>query len=210
MPGFTAHVGLNEFGEPKAGETVVVSAATGAVGSVAGQLAKLAGCRVVGIAGGAAKCAHAVDTLGFDACVDHRSGDFPRLLAEACPRGIDVDFENVAGPVLNAVVPLLNIGARIPLCGVIAYYDQASHDGSDHAPPLVVNLIVKRVKMQGFLIFDHYGPKYGRFVRDMTDLLERGLIKYREDVIDGLEGAPRGLMSLLSGDNFGKVIVKVG
>lgn len=210
MPGFTAYIGLQEIGEPKPGETVVVSAATGAVGSVAGQLAKLAGCRVVGIAGSPEKCAYAVEVLGFDACVNHRASDFPQQLARACPKGIDVNFENVAGFVLDAVMPLLNTGARIPVCGVISYYEQNSRDTSDHARQIIVNLVVKRVRMQGFIILDHYGEKYDRFVVYMSDLLERGLIRYREDIIEGLEGAPQGLMNLLQGDNFGKVIVKVG
>lgn len=210
MPGFTAHVGLHEIGEPKPGETVVVSAATGAVGSVVGQLAKLAGCRVVGIAGNPDKCTYAVGDLGFDACVNHRADDFPEQLARACPNGIDVNFENVAGFVLDAVMPLLNTGARIPVCGVISYYEKDSRDTSDHARQIVVNLAVKRVKMQGFIVLDHYGEKYARFVLAMSGLLEKGLIRYREDIIEGLESAPKGLMGLLKGDNFGKVIVKVG
>jgi NADPH-dependent curcumin reductase CurA len=209
MPGFTAHVGLQEIGEPKPGETVVVSAATGAVGSVVGQLAKLAGCRVVGIAGNPEKCAYAVRDLGFDACVNHRDRDFPGRLARACPNGIDVNFENVSGFVLDAVMPLLNTGARVPVCGVISYYEKDSRDTSDHARQIIVNLVLKRVRMQGFIIFDHYGEKYDRFVPAMSDLLEKGLIRYREDVIEGLEGAPQGLMGILRGDNFGKVVVKV-
>ena len=209
MPGFTAHVGLYEIGEPKAGETVVVAAATGAVGSIVGQLAKLRGCRVVGIAGGHEKCEYAVGELGFDACIDHHQDDMPQQLAAACPDGIDVYFENVGGEVLDAVVPLLNVDARIPVCGLISYYNGRPATDQDHMPTLLFNLLVKRVKMQGFIIFDHYGPKYEQYFKTMTELLQQGRIKYREDVLEGLETAPQGLIGLLQGYNFGKLVVHV-
>lgn len=209
MPGFTAHHGLLNIGKPKPGETVVVGAATGAVGSVVGQIAKLKGCRAVGIAGGADKCAYAVNELGFDACLDHRSPGFASELAAACPDGIDVYFENVGGDVLRAVLPLLNDFARIPLCGVIAWYN------GDHSPkPLLAAevmpaLLVKRVYMQGFVIIDEYAAHHASFLRDMQGWLAEGKMKMREDVVEGIEGAPQAFIGLLDGKNFGKVVVRV-
>jgi hypothetical protein len=210
MPGFTAFVGLMDIGEPKAGETVVVAAATGAVGSVVGQLAKLQGCRVIGIAGGASKCAYAVKELGFDACIDHRDPDLRRLLAAACPKGIDVYFENVGGAVLDAVIPLLNVGARVPVCGLIAYYNMTSAGtGPDLRPALLRAILVKRLKVQGFIIFDHYERRHGAFQTQMAALLKDGRIRYREDVVDGLDAAPKAFIGLLAGDNFGKLVIRV-
>lgn len=210
MPGFTAYMGLLDIGAPKAGETVVVAAATGAVGSVVGQIAKLQGCRVVGIAGGADKCRSAVQDLGFDACIDHHSPDLAAQLAAACPQGIDVYFENVGGKVFDAVLPLLSTGARVPVCGLIAQYNAtALPDGPDRSPLLMRTLLTQRIRMQGFIIFDDYGHRYPEFARDMGQWLTEGKIQFREDVVDGLENAPQAFMGLLEGKNFGKLVVRV-
>lgn len=209
MPGLTAYVGLLDIGQPRAGETVVVAAATGAVGSVVGQIAKLKGCRVIGIAGGTRKCAYAREELGFDDCLDHEAAQLPERLAAACPRGIDIYFESVGGAVLAAVVPLLNVGARVPLCGLIAWYNlEKLPEGVDRTPQLLLTVLRQRVKIQGFIIFDHY-QRMGAFQRDVGGWLREGRIRYREEVIEGLESAPRGLMGLLQGENFGKLIVRV-
>lgn len=210
MPGFTAYMGLLDIGRPQAGETVVVAAASGAVGAVVGQIAKIKGCRVVGIAGGATKCGYVVDELGFDACIDHRAADFRQQLADACRRGIDVYFENVGGAVFDAVLPLLNARARIPLCGLIAHYnDVAAPAGPDRLGLLTRTLLTKRIRMQGFIIFDDYGQRYGEFFAQMSDWLKAGRIKFREDIVDGLEQAPEAFIGLLEGRNFGKLIVRV-
>ena len=210
MPGLTAYVGLLDIGQPKAGDTVVVAAATGPVGATVGQIAKLKGCRVVGIAGGADKCAYAVRELGFDVCLDHHAPDLAQQLAAACPKGIDVYFENVGGKVLLAVLPLLNVHARIPLCGVIAWYNLTGlPQGPDFTPMLMRALLVKRVKLQGFIIFDHY-DRMPAFVRDMSGWLAAGQVKYKEDVVDGLQNAPEAFIGLLQGKNFGKLVVRVG
>lgn len=209
MPGLTAYVGLLDIGQPQAGETVVVAAATGAVGSVVGQIAKLKGCRVIGVAGGARKCAYAREELGFDDCLDHEAAGLPERLAAACPQGIDIYFESVGGAVLAAVLPLLNVGARVPLCGLIAWYNlEKLPEGVDRTPQLLLTMLRQRVKIQGFIIFDHY-KRMGAFLRDMGGWLREGRIRYREEVIEGLESAPRGLMGLLQGENFGKLIVRV-
>ena len=210
MPGFTAYMGLLDIGAPKAGETVVVAAATGAVGSVVGQIAKLKGCRVVGIAGGADKCRSAVQELGFDACIDHHSPDLATQLAAACPEGIDVYFENVGGKVFEAVLPLLNTGARVPVCGLIAHYNAtALPDGPDRSPLLMRTLLTKRIRMQGFIIFDDYGHRYPEFLKDMGQWLTEGKVRFREDMVDGLENAPQAFIGLLEGKNFGKLVVRV-
>ncbi|MDR0181875.1 NADP-dependent oxidoreductase [Lysobacter arvi] len=209
MPGFTAYVGLLDIGEPKPGETVVVAAATGAVGSVVGQLAKLKGARVVGIAGGAAKCRHAVEVLGFDACLDHREPDLKARLAAACPDGIDVYFENVGGEVLDAVLPLLNLHARIPVCGFIAHYNERDAGTADKRTQLLATVLARRVRMQGFIILDHYATRFADFRRDMTQWIDEGRIVLVEDVVDGLEQAPEAFIGLLQGRNFGKVVVRV-
>lgn len=210
MPAFTAHVGLLDIGQPQPGETVVVAAATGAVGSNVGQIAKLKGARVVGVAGGADKCRYAVEELGFDACVDRRDPRFAVLLAQACPQGIDVYFENVGGEVLEAVLPLLNVGARVPVCGFIAHYNDATAlQGTNRLPQLLSAVLQKRVRMQGFIILDHYGPRYDAFRREMEGWLERGQVKTREHIVDGLENAPRAFADLLEGRNFGKVVVRM-
>jgi NADPH-dependent curcumin reductase CurA len=209
MPGLTAYVGLLDIGQPQPGETVVVAAATGAVGSVVGQIAKLKGCRVVGIAGGARKCAYAREELGFDDCLDHHSAELPQRLAEACPKGIDVYFESVGGAVLYAVIPLLTVGARVPLCGLISWYNLAKlPTGVDRTPQLLLTTLRQRVKIQGFIIFDHY-RRMAAFQQDMSGWLREGRVKYREELIEGLENAPRGLIGMLQGENFGKLIVRV-
>ena len=210
MPGFTAYMGLTDIGKPQAGETVVVAAATGAVGSVVGQVAKIRGCRVVGIAGGAQKCAWAVEELGFDACIDHRSAELPALLAAACPAGVDVYFENVGGKVFQAVLPLLNTHARIPVCGLIAHYQTGAAASIDLTPALMRSILVKRLTLRGFIIFDDYGAEFPQFRDQMSKWLYAGLVKYREDVVDGLGNAPRAFLGLLEGRNFGKLVVKVG
>jgi NADPH-dependent curcumin reductase CurA len=209
MPGLTAYVGLLDIGQPQPGETVVVAAATGAVGSVVGQIAKIKGCRVVGVAGGARKCAYAREELGFDACLDHHPPELPQRLAESCPKGIDVYFESVGGEVLSAVLPLLNVGARVPLCGLIAWYNlEKLPPGVDRTPQLLLTVLRQRLKIQGFIIFDHY-RRMGAFQKDMHGWLREGRMKYREETIAGLENAPRGLIGLLQGENFGKLVVRV-
>jgi NADPH-dependent curcumin reductase CurA len=210
MPGFTAYVGLLDIGQPRPGETVVVAAATGAVGAVVGQLARLKGARVVGIAGGADKCRHAVEVLGFDDCLDRHAADLPARLAQACPQGIDVYFENVGGAVFDAVLPLLNVNARVPVCGFISHYnDAAPPAGPDRLPGLMATLLARRIRMQGFIILDHYGERFDAFRRDMAAWLADGRITLREDVVEGLEQAPAALARLLQGGNFGKTVVKV-
>jgi NADPH-dependent curcumin reductase len=204
MPGRSAYVGLLDIGQPKAGETVVVSAASGAVGSVVGQIAKIKGCRVVGIAGGETKCRYVVDELGFDACVDHRAPDFAAALARACPNGIDVDFENVGGAVLQAIWPLLNNFARVVVCGLIAHYNDATPASS----PDFRYVLAKRLTVRGFIIIDH-SARFDDFLRDVSVWLREGRIKYREDIIDGLEQAPEAFIGLLQGRNFGKQIIRV-
>jgi NADPH-dependent curcumin reductase CurA len=209
MPALTAYVGLLDIGQPKAGETVVVAAASGAVGSMVGQIAKIKGCRAVGVAGGREKCDYVVRTLGFDACIDHREPELGARLASACPRGIDVYFENVGGAVLEAVVPRLNVGARLPLCGLIAWYNlEKLPVGVDRTPALMFTLLRQRAKVQGFIVFDHFA-RMRAFYQDMSGWLRDGSVKYREEVIEGLENAPAGLIGLLRGKNFGKLVVHV-
>jgi hypothetical protein len=211
MPGFTAYMGLLQIGKPQRGETVVVAAATGAVGSVVGQIAKLKDCRVVGIAGGAEKCAWAVEELGFDACIDHRSPQLGELLAAACPKGIDVYFENVGGKIFRAVVPLLNAHARIPVCGLISQYnDGTKPEDADSARTLMRTVLVKRLTMRGFIIFDDFADGMPEFLEAMQAWVRSGRIKYREDVVQGLENAPNAFRGLLEGRNFGKLVVQVG
>ncbi|WP_054112497.1 NADP-dependent oxidoreductase [Marinagarivorans algicola] len=211
MPGLTAYMGLMDIGQPKAGETVVVAAATGAVGSLVGQIAKLNGCHVVGIAGGAEKCTYAVQELGFDACVDHKSDNLSDTLKQACPKGIDVYFENVGGAVFDAVMPLLNTKARIPLCGLISQYNAtALPQGPDRIGMLMGKLLVKRIKMQGFIVFDDYGHRYTEFSDAMSNWLQKGQIKYKEHLVQDLNNAPEAFMGLLKGENFGKLVVQVG
>ena len=215
MPGFTAQVGLLDIGRPRPGETVVVGAATGAVGAMVGQLARRAGARVVGIASGADKVRHLVETLGFDAAVDRRDPHLAERLREAAPAGIDVYFESVGGEVLDAVLPLLNLGARVPVCGFIAHYNEAGKDevpAPDRRPALLATLLQKRVRMEGFIVLDHYGDGLSRFKafqREMLAAIATGEVRALEHVIDGLELAPRGLIDLLDGRHLGKVVVNV-
>jgi NADPH-dependent curcumin reductase CurA len=210
MPGMTAYMGLMDIGQPKAGETLVVAAASGAVGSVVGQVAKLKGLRVVGVAGGVDKCRYVVETLGFDACIDHKSPNFADELAQACGKGIDIYFENVGGKVFDAVLPLLNPKARIPLCGLIAGYNaHEAPTGPDRLPQLQRTLLTKRVRIQGFIVFDDYGDRQPEFVSAMAPWVRDGKVKFREDVVDGLEQAPEAFIGLLEGRNFGKLVVRV-
>lgn len=211
MPGFTAYMGLLDIGRPQAGETLVVAAATGPVGATVGQIGKLKGCHVVGVAGGVEKCRYAVEVLGFDSCVDHQAADFAEQLAKACPKGIDIYYENVGGKVFDAVLPLLNTSARVPVCGVIAHYNDTDlPEGKDRLSLLMSLVLRKRIKIQGFIIFDDYGSRYDEFYRDMSQWFAEGRIKYREEVVDELESAPLALIGLLQGENFGKLVIRVG
>jgi NADPH-dependent curcumin reductase CurA len=210
MPGLTAYTGLLNIGKPRPGETLVVAAASGAVGSVVGQIGKIKGCHVVGIAGGEQKCRFVHEELGFDACLDHRQPDLGERLKAACPNGIDIYFENVGGAVFDAVLPLLNPFARIPVCGIIAHYNATGLPaGPDRVPLVMHDILVKRLTFQGFIVRD-YASQFGDFQRDMSGWLHEGRVKYREDITDGLENAPRELMGLLKGENFGKKIIRVG
>ncbi|EEX36748.1 Quinone oxidoreductase [Vibrio metschnikovii] len=210
MPGFTAYMGLLDIGQPKAGETLVVAAATGPVGATVGQIGKIKGCRVVGIAGGEEKCRYAKQVLGFDECLDHKADDFAQQLAQACPQGIDVYYENVGGKVFDAVLPLLNTSARVPVCGLVSQYNAtALPTGPDRLPLLMGTLLTKRIRMQGFIIFDDYGDRYSEFAREMSQWLSQGKIHYREQVISGLDNAPQTFIGLLEGKNFGKVVIEV-
>jgi NADPH-dependent curcumin reductase len=204
MPGLTAFVGLIDIGRPKAGETVVVSAASGAVGSVVGQLAKVHGCRAVGVAGSGDKCRYVVDELGFDACVNYKRDDFVAALKAACPNRIDIDFENVGGAVQAAVFRLLNRGARIPLCGLIAEYGATE----PVAGPNLLPVLTQRAMIQGFIVSDHV-DRTGAFIQEVAPLVRSGRIKYREDITEGLDAAPKALIGLLEGRNFGKALVRV-
>ncbi len=217
MPGLTAYVGLNDHGRPKAGETLVVGAATGAVGSVVGQLAKAYGLRVVGVAGGAEKCAYAQEELGFDACLDHRAATDARALranlAAACPDGVDIYFENVAGKTLEAVIPLMNVHGRIPLCGMISWYNGGAPgsgvtDGANLLPMVWRSILVNRLSVRGFIIFDHY-DRFPAFVKEVSGLIRDGRVKYRESIAEGLENAPEAFIRMLEGGNFGKQLVRI-
>lgn len=210
MPGFTAWHGLQAYGRPQAGETLVVAAATGPVGAMVGQLAKRAGLRVVGIAGGADKCKLAVETFGFDACLDHRAhADAAALsdaLAAACPDGIDIYYENVGGKVLEAVLPNMNSFGRIPLCGMIAWYNSAETGLT--APAIWRDVLTKFLSVNGFIIFNHY-DRYPAFLAEVAPLVASGQIKYLEDIAEGLENAPKAFLSMMQGGNTGKQIVKL-
>ncbi|MEA9390544.1 NADP-dependent oxidoreductase [Acerihabitans sp. TG2] len=211
MPAFTAYMGLMDIGQPKTGETLVVAAATGAVGSVVGQVAKLKGCHTVGIAGGQDKCRYAEEVLGFDTCIDRRADDFAQRLAKACPDGIDIYYENVGGAVFDAVMPLLNTSARVPLCGLIAQYNmQALPEGPDRLSLLMGLLLRKRIRIQGFIIAQDYAHHYDEFIQVMAPWVKQGKIQMREDIVDGLENAQQAFIGLLQGKNFGKLVVRVG
>lgn len=210
MPGFTAYMGLLDIGKPKAGDTLVVAAAAGPVGATVGQIGRLKGCRVVGVAGTAQKCSYVKETLGFDECLDHKDPDLADLLKQACPDGIDIYYENVGGKVFDAVLPLLNVGARVPVCGLVSIYNATKlPDGPDRLSVLMGTILVKRITMKGFIIFDDYGPRYDEFTKAMSDMLGAGKIHYREQVVDGLESAPGAFIGMLEGQNFGKLVVKV-
>ena len=209
MPGMTAYTGLLTIGQPEEGETVCVAAATGPVGSMVGQIAKIKKCRTVGIAGGAQKCKALLDEFGFDAAVDHRSPQFAEELAKACPKGIDVYFENVGGEVWNAVLPLLNDFARIPVCGLIAHYSATGLPaGPDRTQELMLKVLRQRLTLRGFIVSD-FSDQAANFQRDVSAWIKQGQIKYREDVVDGLEAAPEAFMGMLQGKNFGKLVVRV-
>lgn len=210
MPGFTAYAGLLEIGRPKPGETVVVAAASGPVGSAVGQIARVRGARAVGIAGGPEKCRALIDEFGFDAAVDHRAPDFVAQLKAAVPDGVDVYFENVGGPVFDAVVPRLNRYARVPVCGLVAHYNQVLPPGGpDRLSWLMSQVLTRSLTVRGF-IQDEFTRSHGHdFVRDMTGWVRDGSVRYREDVVDGLERAPEAFRGLLRGDNFGKLLIRV-
>jgi NADPH-dependent curcumin reductase len=207
MPGMTAWFGLFEIGQPRPGETVVVSAAAGAVGQVVGQLARLAGCHVVGIAGGSKKCAFVRDTLGFDVCIDYKSEpDLAAALSVACPAGVDVYFDNVGGPISDAVTMAMNTWGRIALCGAVSQYNAT---GVEMAPRLPGFFVGRRVTLRGFIVSD-FAAKYEPARRLMGDLVRSGKVKFREDIVQGLDQAPRAFIGLLRGDNFGKLQIQVG
>ena len=216
MPGFTGWYALKEFGRPEAGETLVVAAATGPVGSMVGQLAKSLGLRAVGIAGGAAKCALAVDTFGFDTCLDHRAypdaASLRRALGQACPDGVDIYFENVGGKVLEAVMPLMNAHGRVPVCGMISWYNAgglgAGAEATMSVPALWRGILVNHLSVNGFIISNHWDA-FPAFLADVTPKLASGEIKAVEDIAEGLENAPDAFIGLLEGRNVGKQIVKV-
>ncbi|WP_207537083.1 NADP-dependent oxidoreductase [Sabulicella rubraurantiaca] len=210
MPGLTAWVGLEDIGQPKPGETVVVSAASGAVGQVVGQIAKARGARVIGVAGGKAKGDFVVRELGFDACLDHR-GDLDAQLDKACPEGIDVYWENVGGKTQHAVFPRFRDFGRMVMCGMISQYNTApGADTSKAEPgPNLGAVVRKRLRIQGFIVFDTGWQRYGRFLAEMDGLIRAGQLKWKEDVVEGLERAPRAFIGLLRGENFGKLVVKI-
>ena len=210
MPGLTAWAGLTQIGLPKAGETLVVAGASGPVGATVGQIAKILGLRVVGIAGGSEKCLHVVDTLGFDACIDYKANGFPEALKAAVPDGIDIYFENVGGGVFDAVMPLLNASARIPVCGLISQYNATSlPDGPDRMNLLLGTILRKRMTVRGFIVFDDFGHLYPDFAKQMGDWVAQGNVQYREEMISGLEKAPSAFAGLLRGEAFGKRVVKL-
>src|SRR2546425_5274270 len=211
MPGFTAYGGLRVIGKPAPGETVVVAAASGPVGSLVGQLAQLAGARAGGIAGGPAKCAYVQDELRFDAAIDHRDPDFSARLTAACPNGIDVYFENVGGAIWQAVLPLLNKFARVPVSGLIAQYNGVGKgDGTDRLPATMREILSKSLTVRGFINNEFAAEHYPAFLREVGAGIAEGRIRYREDFVDGLENAPEALIGMLEGRNFGKLIVRVG
>ncbi|KAA0892920.1 NADP-dependent oxidoreductase [Pusillimonas sp. ANT_WB101] len=208
MPGFTAYAGLRNIGKPQAGETVVVAAATGPVGSMVGQIAKIKGARAVGIAGGPEKCAFLKDELGFDVAIDHKAPDFAEQLAHACPHGIDVYYENVGGAVWQAVLPLLNEFARVPVCGLIAQYNSADTSGPDHLPATMRQVLSKSLTLRGF-IQREFVEQRPLFLEEVSTWISEGRVRFKEDIVQGLENAPEAFMGLLEGKNFGKLIVKL-
>jgi NADPH-dependent curcumin reductase len=209
MPGMTAYTGLLDIGKPQAGETVVVAAASGAVGSAVGQIARIKGARAIGIAGGKDKCDYVKKEFGFDDCIDHRDPDLAAKLKEACPKGIDVYFENVGGAVFEAVFPLLNAFARMPVCGLIAHYNDTESAAPKWAGAMMRNVLTKRLTIRGFIVSD-FASRHGDFLNDMSGWVRDGKVKYKEFVTEGLENAPDAFMGLLKGANFGKQLVRVG
>ena len=208
MPGLTAYTGLLNIGQPKAGETLAVAAAAGPVGSAVGQIAKIKGCRVVGIAGGRQKVDYLRNELGFHAALDHRSPHLKEELETACPNGIDIYFENVGGAVWDAVFPLLNNFARVPVCGLVAIYNATSlPEGPDRSASLMREVLSKRLRIQGFIVTDFF-QQTEAFLRDVSGWIREGKLKYREDIVEGLENAPQAFIGLLKGANFGKLLVK--
>lgn len=209
MPGMTAYTGLANIGQPKEGETLVVAAASGAVGATVGQIGKIRGCRVVGVAGAPEKCDFVTGELGFDACISHRDPDFADKLAAACPDGVDVYWENVGGKVFEAVLPLFNFFARVPVCGLIAQYNaKGLPEGPNKIPLLLRSVLSNRLRIQGFIVWD-FADQEAEFQETMSGWIREGKVKYREDVTDGLENAPEAFMGLLEGKNFGKQIIRV-
>jgi NADPH-dependent curcumin reductase len=204
MPGMTAYTGLLNIGQPKAGETVAVAAATGPVGSLVGQIARMRGCRAVGIAGGRAKCDYVVQELGLDACVDYKAGNLFDGLKKACPKGIDVLFENVGGEILDAELRLMNVFGRIVICGLIAEYNATQ----PYAYKNMRSVLVNRIRMQGMIVFD-WKERYGEALKALGGYFAAGKLKTRESVVEGLANAPQGLITLLKGGNFGKQLVKL-
>jgi NADPH-dependent curcumin reductase CurA len=209
MPGFTAYSGMKVIGQPKPGETVVVAAASGPVGSLVGQLARLAGARAVGIAGGLAKCAYVRDQLRFDAVIDHREQGLPRALATACPDGIDVYFENVGGPIWDAVLPLLNRYARIPVCGLVAHYNGGALEDDAPISRTMMTVLRRSLLIRGFINTEFVADHYDSFLKELTPLVASKKIRYREDITDGLAAAPEAFIGMLSGRNFGKTLVHI-
>lgn len=209
MPGQTAYCGLKEIGKPQAGETLAVAAASGPVGATVGQIAKLQGLRAVGIAGGAEKCRIVTERFGFDACIDHRAPDFEAQLAEACPKGIDVYFENVGGRVFDAVLPLLNDFARIPVCGIVSHYnDTGLPAGPDRVPALLGSILRKRLTFRGFIVWD-FAHLHAEADEKLQAWVGSGALTYLEDRVEGLEAAPEAFIGLLKGRNLGKLVVQV-
>ena len=204
MPGITAWFGMSEIGQPKSGETLVVSAASGAVGSVVGQLGKVHGCRVVGIAGGPTKCDYVVRELGFDACIDYKAGGLLAALRANCPSGVDVFFDNVGAEILDTLLRVMNLHSRVVVCGLIAEYNATEPYGYK----MMRSILVNRIRMQGMIVFD-WASRYGEAIKGLGALFADGKLKYRESVVDGLENAPKGLIALLKGENFGKQLVRI-
>jgi NADPH-dependent curcumin reductase len=210
MPGFTAYVGLHLIGKPQLGETVVVAAASGPVGSLVGQLAKMAGARAVGIAGGPEKCRYVAEDLCFDVAIDHRAPDLGDKIAAACPKGVDVYFENVGGAIWQAVLPLLNRFARVPVCGLIAQYNSSGQgSGRDLLPATIRAVLTKSLTLRGFINYEFAGEHYSNFLQIVATGIADGRIRYREDVTVGLENAPSAFIGMLEGRNFGKALVRV-
>jgi NADPH-dependent curcumin reductase CurA len=205
MPGMTGYFGLMDVGLPKAGETVVVSGAAGAVGQTVGQIAKLKGCRVVGIAGGKAKCDWVVSELGFDACIDYKNGDVRAGLKEHCPKGVDIYFDNVGGEILDMVLAKITRGARIIICGAISQYNNTT---PVKGPANYLSLLVNRARMEGIVVFD-YADRYHLAVAEMAAYLKAGTMKSKEDVVQGIENFPEALLKLFNGENFGKLVLQV-